>query len=232
VERNSRRKPLTLFAIPLKDERPTMRIPFPAMKYPLIAILRGLKPEETEGVVGALIETGFRAIEIPLNSPDPFRSIEIAAKMAPADCLIGAGTVLSTEDVDALDAAGGKLMVSPNADADVISAARVKGMVTMPGVLTPTEALVAAKAGATGLKFFPASIIGPAGINAIRTILSKDLVIAAVGGVSDKNFADYTNAGILAFGLGTSLYKPGMTAAEVRERAIVTLSAYDAAIGG
>jgi 2-dehydro-3-deoxyphosphogalactonate aldolase len=232
VERNSRRKPLTLFAIPLKDERPTMRIPFPAMKYPLIAILRGLKPEETEGVVGALIETGFRAIEIPLNSPDPFRSIEIAAKMAPADCLIGAGTVLSTEDVDALDAAGGKLMVSPNADADVISAARVKGMVTMPGVLTPTEALVAAKAGATGLKFFPASIIGPSGINAIRTILPKDLVIAAVGGVSDKNFADYTNAGILAFGLGTSLYKPGMTAAEVRERAIVTLSAYDAAIGG
>jgi len=232
VERNSRRKPLTLFAIPLKDERPTMRIPFPAMKYPLIAILRGLKPEETEGVVGALIETGFRAIEIPLNSPDPFRSIEIAAKMAPADCLIGAGTVLSTEDVDALDAAGGKLMVSPNADADVITAARVKGMVTMPGVLTPTEALVAAKAGATGLKFFPASIIGPSGINAIRTILPKDLVIAAVGGVSDKNFADYTNAGILAFGLGTSLYKPGMKAAEVRERAIVTLSAYDAAIGG
>ncbi|CUX31920.1 MULTISPECIES: 2-dehydro-3-deoxy-6-phosphogalactonate aldolase [Rhizobium/Agrobacterium group] len=209
-----------------------MRIPFPAMKYPLIAILRGLKPEETEGVVGALIETGFRAIEIPLNSPDPFRSIEIAAKMAPADCLIGAGTVLSVEDVEALDAAGGKLMVSPNADAEVIIAARVKGMVTMPGVLTPTEALVAAKAGATGLKFFPASIIGPAGINAIRTILPKDLIIAAVGGVSDRNFAEYTSAGITAFGLGTSLYKPGMTAAEVRERATVTLSAYDAAIGG
>lgn len=209
-----------------------MRIPFPAMKYPLIAILRGLKPEETEGVVGALIETGFRAIEIPLNSPDPFRSIEIAAKMAPADCLIGAGTVLSVEDVEALDAAGGKLMVSPNADAEVIIAARVKGMVTMPGVLTPTEALVAAKAGATGLKFFPASIIGPAGINAIRTILPKDLIIAAVGGVSDKNFAEYTSAGITTFGLGTSLYKPGMTAAEVRERATVTLLAYDAAIGG
>ncbi|MCA1866903.1 2-dehydro-3-deoxy-6-phosphogalactonate aldolase [Agrobacterium genomosp. 3] len=209
-----------------------MRIPFPAMKYPLIAILRGLKPEETEGVVGELIETGFRAIEIPLNSPDPFRSIEIAAKMAPADCLIGAGTVLSVEDVEALDAAGGKLMVSPNADAEVIIAARVKGMVTMPGVLTPTEALVAAKAGATGLKFFPASIIGPAGINAIRTILPKDLIIAAVGGVSDRNFAEYTSAGITAFGLGTSLYKPGMTAAEVRERATVTLSAYDAAIGG
>ncbi|MDS7596286.1 2-dehydro-3-deoxy-6-phosphogalactonate aldolase [Agrobacterium tumefaciens] len=209
-----------------------MRIPFPSIKYPLIAILRGLKPEETEGVVGALIETGFRAIEIPLNSPDPFRSIEIAAKMAPADCLIGAGTVLTTEQVDQLDAAGGKLMVSPNADPDVIIAARVKGMVTMPGVLTPTEALVAAKAGATGLKFFPASIIGPSGINAIRTILPKDLLIAAVGGVSDKNFGEYTSAGITAFGLGTSLYKPGMTAADVRERAVVTLAAYDAAIGG
>ncbi|MFK0384827.1 2-dehydro-3-deoxy-6-phosphogalactonate aldolase [Agrobacterium sp. NPDC090273] len=209
-----------------------MRIPFPSIKYPLIAILRGLKPEETEGVVGALIETGFRAIEIPLNSPEPFRSIEIAAKMAPADCLIGAGTVLTTEEVEQLDAAGGKLMVSPNADPDVIVAARVKGMVTMPGVLTPTEALVAAKVGATGLKFFPASIIGPSGINAIRTILPKDLVIAAVGGVSDKNFSEYTSAGITAFGLGTSLYKPGMTAAEVRERAVVTLAAYDAAIGG
>lgn len=209
-----------------------MRIPFPSIKYPLIAILRGLKPEETEGVVGALIETGFRAIEIPLNSPDPFRSIEIAAKMAPADCLIGAGTVLTTEQVDQLDAAGGKLMVSPNADPDVIIAARVKGMVTMPGVLTPTEALVAAKAGATGLKFFPASIIGPSGINAIRTILPKDLLIAAVGGVSDKNFGEYTSAGITAFGLGTSLYKPGVTAVDVRERAVVTLAAYDAAIGG
>lgn len=209
-----------------------MRIPFPSIKYPLIAILRGLKPEETEGVVGALIETGFRAIEIPLNSPDPFRSIEIAAKMAPADCLIGAGTVLSTDDVTSLDAAGGRLMVSPNADTEVIIAAREKGMVTMPGVLTPTEALMAAKAGATGLKFFPASIIGPSGINAIRTILPKDLLIAAVGGVSDRNFLDYTSAGIVGFGLGTSLYKPGMTAAEVRERAAVTLSAYDAAIGG
>lgn len=208
-----------------------MRIPFPPMKYPLIAILRGIKPEETQSILEALIETGLRAIEIPLNSPDPFRSIEIAAKMAPADCLIGAGTVLSTDDVDRLDAAGGKLMVSPNADAEVITAAFKKGMVTMPGVLTPTEALVAAKAGATGLKFFPASVIGPSGINAIRTILPPDLLIAAVGGVSDKNFADYTKAGITAFGLGTSLYKPGMTAAEVRERAQVTIAAYDAAIG-
>ena len=208
-----------------------MRIPFPDMKYPLVAILRGIKPEETEGVVGALLESGLRAIEIPLNSPDPFRSIEIAAKLAPADALIGAGTVLTVDDVARLDSVGGKLMVSPNVDTDVITAAREKGMVTMPGVLTPTEALLALKAGATGLKFFPASVLGPSGINAIRTILPKDTLVAAVGGVSDKNFTDYTSIGIKAFGLGSSLYKPGMSPSEARERAEATIKAYDAAIG-
>lgn len=208
-----------------------MRIPFPEMKYPLVAILRGIRPEETESVVSVLLESGLRAIEIPLNSPDAFRSIEIAAKLAPADALIGAGTVLTVEDVAKLDAAGGKLMVSPNVDVEVITAAREKGMVTMPGVLTPTEALLALKAGATGLKFFPASVLGPSGINAIRAILPKDTLVAAVGGVSDKNFSDYTSIGVTAFGLGTSLYKPGMTAADVRERALLTIKAYDIAIG-
>lgn len=209
----------------------TTRTPFPPMKRPLIAILRGIKPEETADIVSALIETGFSAIEIPLNSPEPFRSIEIAAKLAPADCLIGAGTVLTVEDVDRLDGAGGKLLVTPNVEPAVISRARDKGMVTMPGVFTATEALQAARAGATGLKFFPAGVLGASGITAIRAVLPPELVIAAVGGVSDKNFADYTKAGILAFGLGTSLYKPGMTAAEVAERAKATIYAYDAAIG-
>ncbi|SCX04934.1 2-dehydro-3-deoxy-6-phosphogalactonate aldolase [Agrobacterium sp. DSM 25558] len=208
-----------------------MRIPFPEMKYPLVAILRGIRPEETEGVVSVLLESGLRAIEIPLNSPDAFRSIEIAAKLAPADALIGAGTVLTVDDVAKLDAAGGKLMVSPNVDVEVITAAREKGMVTMPGVLTPTEALLALKAGATGLKFFPASVLGPSGINAIRAILPKDTLVAAVGGVSDKNFSDYTSISVTAFGLGTSLYKPGMTATDVRERALLTIKAYDIAIG-
>ena len=209
----------------------TTRIPFPPMKRPLIAILRGIKPEETADIVGALIETGFTAIEIPLNSPEPFRSIKIAAKMAPADCLIGAGTVLTIEDVDRLDGAGGKLLVTPNVEPAIISRARDKGMVTMPGVFTATEALSAARAGATGLKFFPAGVLGASGITAIRAVLPPELVIAAVGGVSDKNFADYTKAGILAFGLGTSLYKAGMTAAEVAERAKATIYAYDEAIG-
>lgn len=207
------------------------RIPFPPMKYPLIAILRGLKPHETEDVVGALIETGFTAIEIPLNSPEPFKSIEIAAKIAPEGCLIGAGTVLTVEDVNRLADVGGRLMVSPNVEPDVITTAAAKGMVTMPGVFTPTEALAAARAGATGLKFFPASVLGPAGIQAIRAVLPAELEIAAVGGVSDKNFGDYAAIGIRSFGLGSSLYKPGMTGAEARARAKATIEAYDAVYG-
>ena len=205
------------------------RIPFPDMAYPLVAILRGLKPAEAEAVVGKLIEAGFTAIEIPLNSPEPFRSIEIAARLAPADCLIGAGTVLTVEDVERLDGAGGRLMVSPNVEPDVIRAAAARGMVTLPGVFTPTEALAAARAGATGLKFFPANVLGPAGITAIRAVLPKDLLIAAVGGVSEKNFRAYIDAGITAFGLGSSLYKPGMSAAEDFERAQATIAAYDSA---
>ncbi|MCA1403604.1 2-dehydro-3-deoxy-6-phosphogalactonate aldolase [Ensifer sp. IC3342] len=208
------------------------RIPLPPMKYPLIAILRGLKPAETEGVVGALIETGFTAIEIPLNSPDPFRSIEIAVKMAPAGCLIGAGTVLTTEQVEQLADVGGRLMVSPNVELTVIKFAAANGMVTMPGVFTPTEALAAAGAGATGLKFFPASVLGPSGIAAIRTVLPTDIEIAAVGGVSESNFVDYARIGIRSFGLGSSLYKPGMSAAEVEQRAKATLEAYDTVYGG
>jgi 2-dehydro-3-deoxyphosphogalactonate aldolase len=205
-------------------------VPFPPMKRPLVAILRGVKPEETADIVGVLIESGMTAIEIPLNSPDPFRSIEIAVRKAPAGILVGAGTVLTVDDVERLHQVGGRLMVSPNVDVDVIARARAHGMVTMPGVFTPTEALLAARAGASSLKFFPASVLGAAGITAIRAVLPADLMIAAVGGVSDKNFADYVKAGILAFGMGSSLYKPGMTAAEVIVRAKATIDAYDLAV--
>jgi 2-dehydro-3-deoxyphosphogalactonate aldolase len=202
------------------------------MKRPLVAILRGVRPEETAAIVDGLVENGMTAIEIPLNSPDPFRSIEIAAKRAPAGILVGAGTVLTTEAVDRLHDAGGRLMVSPNVDVEVMARARAHGMVTMPGVFTPTEALLAAKAGASCLKFFPASVLGAAGITAIRAVLPAGLAIAAVGGVSDRNFADYVKAGILAFGLGSSLYQPGMTAAQVAARAKVTVDAYDLAARG
>jgi 2-dehydro-3-deoxyphosphogalactonate aldolase len=202
------------------------------MKRPLVAILRGVKPAEAEAIVSVLIESGMTAIEIPLNSPDPFRSIEIAVKTAAAGVLIGAGTVLTTADVERLDGAGGRLLVTPNIDPDVIAEARKRGMVTMPGVFTPTEALRAVKAGVSSLKFFPASVLGASGIAAIRAVLPSDLMIAAVGGVSDKNFAEYTRAGIHAFGLGSSLYKPGMTAMEVAARARASIQAYDAAIQG
>ena len=209
----------------------TTRIPFPAMKYPLVAILRGLKPDETAAKIEALLQAGLRAIEIPLNSPEPFKSIQIAAKMAPPDALIGAGTVLTVDDVDRLEEAGGRLFVSPNVDQSVLAHAVGKGMVTLPGVFTPTEALLAARTGATGLKFFPASALGVSGINAIRAVLPPDLMIAAVGGVSDENFADYAKGGIKAFGLGSSLYKPGMSAEEVGRRARTTITAYEKAFG-
>lgn len=207
------------------------RIPFPAMKRPLIAILRGIKPEEVEAVVANLIEAGITAIEIPLNSPEPFRSIEMTVKMAPTDALIGAGTVLDAANVDRLHDVGGRLLVTPNVDVAVLGRAVEKGMVTMPGVFTATEALLAARTGATGLKFFPASLLGPSGINAIRAVLPPELMIAAVGGVSDKTIADYVKGGILSFGLGTSLFKPGMTADDVRATALAHVRAYDAAIG-
>lgn len=172
------------------------------------------------------------AIEIPLNSPEPFRSIEIAAKRAPTDVLIGAGTVLTPADVDRLHDVGGRLMVSPNVDVDVLARARHHAMITMPGVFSPTEALLAARAGASSLKFFPASVLGASGISAIRAVLPPDVMLAAVGGVSDQNFAEYVKVGIRAFGLGSSLYKPGMTAADVAVRAKVTIEAYDRAVQG
>ncbi|MCC8972408.1 2-dehydro-3-deoxy-6-phosphogalactonate aldolase [Bradyrhizobium brasilense] len=209
-----------------------MSIPFPPMKRPLVAILRGVKPDEVLGIVSALLDAGMTAIEIPLNSPEPFRSIEIAAKRAPADVLIGAGTVLTAADVDRLHDVGGRLMVSPNVDVEVLARARDHAMITMPGVFSPTEALLAARAGASSLKFFPASVLGAAGIAAIRAVLPPNVTIAAVGGVSDQNFAEYVKAGIRAFGLGSSLYKPGITGADIAVRARVTIEAYDKAVQG
>jgi len=205
-----------------------IRIKFPSMKRSLVAILRGIKPEETADIIDGLINAGFTAIEIPLNSPDPFRSIEIAINRAPKDVLIGAGTVLSVEDVDRLNTIGARLMVSPNVDRDVIAQAASHGMVTMPGVFTPTEALAACAAGASALKFFPASVLGPSGINAIRAVLPKDVPVGAVGGVSNDDFAAYAKVGVRTFGLGSSLYKAGMDASEVARRGAAAIAAFDA----
>ena len=207
------------------------RIAWPKLRYPLVAILRGIRWQETEAIVGALIETGFEAIEIPLNSPEPFVSIEKAAKLAPANVLIGAGTVLSVEDVDRLNDVGGRLLVSPNVEPEVIRRAGQHGMVTMPGVFTPTAAFTAIRAGASALKFFPASVLGADGIKAVCAVLPKDIPVGAVGGVSEADFATYRTAGVSCFGLGSSLYKAGFTAAEVRERAERAVAAWDKIAG-
>jgi 2-dehydro-3-deoxyphosphogalactonate aldolase len=206
-----------------------MSVPFPPMKRPLVAILRGVKPEEAEAIAGVLVEAAMTAIEIPLNSPSPFRSIETAVRCAPAGVLIGAGTVLTVADVDRLADVGGRLVVSPNVDTQVLARAQARGMVTMPGVFTPTEALLAARSDASSLKFFPASVLGPSGISAIRAVL-PEIMIAAVGGISEKNFGEYAKVGVRAFGMGSSLYKPGMTAADVAARAKTTIEAYDQAV--
>lgn len=206
----------------------TASVAWPSLRRNLVAILRGIKPEEIEAAVEALVQAGFEAIEVPLNSPDPFVSIEKARKLAPANVLIGAGTVLEVSQVDRLHDAGGNLLVTPNVEPDVIRRAVSHGMVTMPGVFTPTEALLAAKSGAAALKFFPASVHGPSGIAAIKAILPPNLPIGAVGGVSDANFADYWKVGVRAFGLGSSLYKPGDDAATIGGRAVKAVAAYDA----
>lgn len=201
---------------------------WPKLDRGLVAILRGVKPDEIEDIASALHEAGFRAIEVPLNSPDAFTSIEMIAGKFGDDCLVGAGTVLTADDVDRLAGAGGKLLVSPNIDRNVMQQAAKHGLVTMPGVLTPTEALAALDAGASGLKFFPASVLGASGIKAIMAVLPGDAIIGAVGGVSDLDFEAYGANGISVFGLGSSIYKPGASADEVHTRAVRTVAAYDA----
>jgi 2-dehydro-3-deoxyphosphogalactonate aldolase len=202
-------------------------VPWPKVKRSLVAILRGIRPDEAEAIAETLIESGFELIEVPLNSPDPFVSIERLCKRFGGDCRIGAGTVLAAADCARVADAGGRLMVSPNVDADVLAMAQARQLVTMPGVFSPTEAFLALRCGASALKFFPASVLGPSGIAAQLAVLPKDTVVGAVGGVSDKNLAAYWTAGVRAFGLGSSLYRPGMTAAEVRVTALASVEAYD-----
>lgn len=209
-----------------------MNAPWPRLKRNLVAILRGVKSDEIDGIGAALIEEGFEAIEVPLNSPDPFASIGKLVRIAPQGVLVGAGTVTEVADVERLVAAGGRLMVSPNYDAAVLAAAVHAGLVTMPGVYTPSEALAAIKTGASALKFFPASALGAGGIKAIRAVLPADTVIGAVGGVSETDFTAYAAAGVRAFGLGGSLYAPGFSAADVGARARQAVRAYDETFAG
>jgi 2-dehydro-3-deoxyphosphogalactonate aldolase len=205
--------------------------PFPKLKRGLVAILRGLKPTEAMAMGQALFDAGIEAIEVPLNSPQPFSSIARIVQVLPKTALVGAGTVLTPADVDGLHQAGGRLLVSPNIDVEVMARAMHYGMVTMPGVFTPTEAFLAIKLGASALKFFPASVLGAGGISAMRAVLPAQTLVGAVGGVSEKDFAGYKAAGVTAFGLGSSLFKPGMSVDEVAARAHAAVAAWDAVFG-
>ncbi|TPN35809.1 2-dehydro-3-deoxy-6-phosphogalactonate aldolase [Mesorhizobium sp. B1-1-6] len=205
---------------------------FPKLKRGLVAILRGLKPAEAVAIGQAVFDAGIEAIEVPLNSPDPFASIAAILKALPPAALVGAGTVLTPADVDGLHEAGGRLLVSPNIDAEVMERALQYGMVTMPGVFTPTEAFLAIRLGASALKFFPASVLGASGISAIRAVLPASTLVGAVGGVSEKDFVGYKAAGVTVFGLGSSLFKPGMSVDDVAARAQAAVTAWDAVFGG
>jgi 2-dehydro-3-deoxyphosphogalactonate aldolase len=204
---------------------------FPKLKRGLVAILRGLKPAEAIAMGQALFDAGIEAIEVPLNSPQPFSSIARIVQVLPKTALVGAGTVLTAADVDGLHQAGGRLLVSPNIDAEVMACAMHYGMVTMPGVFTPTEAFQAIRLGASALKFFPASVLGASGISAIRAVLPAQTLVGAVGGVSEKDFAGYKAVGVTVFGLGSSLFKPGMSVDEVTVRAHAAVAAWDAVFG-
>ncbi|MCB5177513.1 2-dehydro-3-deoxy-6-phosphogalactonate aldolase [Microvirga sp. SM9] len=186
---------------------------------PLIAILRGLKPENAERVGHALVEAGFRIIEVPLNSPEPFRSIEIMAKTLPQDVLVGAGTVLEPDLVNGVLDAGGKLIVMPHADTDVIKRAKELRLICTPGVATPTEAFAALKAGADGIKIFPAEATPPAVVKAWRAVLPKDAIVIPVGGIRPDTMKAYVQAGADGFGLGSALFTPSMSVEDIRRNA-------------
>ena len=196
---------------------------------PLIAILRGVTPDDAEAIASALVEAGFGAIEVPLNSPDPFKSIEIIARKLGGATLVGAGTVLMPGAVETAANAGAGLIVAPNADPAVIEGALRLGLSVLPGVATPTEAFAALSLGATGLKLFPAEALPPEVVKAWRSVLPKDALLFPVGGVTPERIAPYRAAGADGFAIGGALYKPGMTAKGVEAKAKAFVAAWEAA---
>jgi 2-dehydro-3-deoxyphosphogalactonate aldolase len=192
---------------------------------PLIAILRGMKPEEAPWVLETLVAAGFRILEVPLNSPRPLESLAYLARHAPAGVLIGAGTVLTEGEVADVAATGAKLIIAPNCATPVIAAAKARGLIALPGVATPTEAFTALAAGADGLKMFPGELLPPAAVKAWRAVLSKDTLLIPTGGVTPDNVAAYRAAGADGFGIGSALYKPGMSQGELAQRAAAFVAA-------
>ena len=197
-------------------------------ELPLIAILRGITPAEASRLGEALVAAGFRLIEVPLNSPDPFRSIEALAKRFGEAALIGSGTVMTPGDARRTVDAGGKLVVMPHSDAEVIRAAKAAGAWCLPGVATPTEGFAALAAGADGLKLFPGEALSPAVIKAWKAVFPPSVPLMPVGGVTPERIAEYLAAGAAGFGIGSALYKPGVSVAEVEKRAAAFASAWRA----
>lgn len=195
---------------------------------PLVAILRGITPDQAVAVGDVLYEAGFRLIEVPLNSPQPFDSIARLVKSLPDDAIAGAGTVMAEADVQRVADSGGRLIVMPHSDGAVIAAAKRRGLWCVPGVATPTEAFAALGAGADALKAFPAEALPPAVIKAWLAVLPKGTAILPVGGIGPENMAGYRAAGVAGFGLGSALYKPGDTADLVRSKAARFVAAWHA----
>ena len=196
---------------------------------PLVAILRGLTPEDAEPVGEALVEAGFRLIEVPLNSPQPLESIALLAARFGAVATIGAGTVTTAGEVTEVRDAGGTLIVSPHTDERVIAATVAAGLVSLPGYLTPSEAFAALGAGAHALKLFPAEAVTPAMLKAQRAVLASEVPILPVGGIVPEGLGPWLAAGADGFGLGSALYRPGYTADQVSERALKFIAALEAA---
>lgn len=197
------------------------------MSRNLIAILRGISPSECVSIGETLIDAGIDRIEVPLNSPDPFDSINRLASALGDRALVGAGTVLNTDQVRLVAEAGGKLIVSPDCNPHVIEASKSAGMASYPGVLTPTEAFTALRHGADGLKFFPSMVIGTDGLSAMLAVLPSGTQTYAVGGVDQTNFAQWVQAGVNGFGVGSALYKPGFSVSDVASRAQAIVTAFD-----
>jgi 2-dehydro-3-deoxyphosphogalactonate aldolase len=194
-------------------------VTFTLAPTPLIAILRGVTPDEADSIAAVIVATGFGGIEVPLNSPDPLASIEIIARLFGDKVLVGAGTVLEPREIDEVAEAGAKLVVAPNADPEVIRHAARLGLVTLPGVATMTEAFAALKAGASGLKLFPGEAILPEVVRAWRSVLPKETLLFPVGGITPERIGPYRRAGANGFGVGSALYKPSAGAEEVSRAA-------------
>ena len=215
----------------MPDDSLSARLEAAFAALPLVAILRGLKPAEAEDAARALYDRGFRLIEVPLNSPDPFDSIAAIRRLLPRDALVGAGTVLEPAQVGRLAGLNADLVVMPHADTEVIRAAKAAGMACLPGVATPTEAFAALKAGADALKLFPAELIAPPVIKAMRAVLPAGTRLLPVGGVTPDTMRPFLEAGATGFGLGSALYAPGMAAPAIAERAERFVTAWRALRG-